>query len=125
MTFKSIGWGFIWGVTRIAAMALLLLATIPFGPASAATLDEAKAAGYLGERPDGYVGLVRQDAPDWVRQLVSQINSQRRDAYSELAGRTPGATVREVGIIAGRKLIERAPSGHYIMNEQGDWVAKP
>jgi uncharacterized protein len=104
-------------------VALLLTAVFP-APAVAASLDEAKAAGYVGERPDGYVGLVRQDVPDWARELVNQINTQRRDTYAEVAGRTPGATVREVGIIAGRKLIERAPPGHHVMNEQGQWVVK-
>jgi uncharacterized protein len=104
-------------------VALLLTAALP-APAVAASLDEAKAAGYVGERPDGYVGLVRQDVPAWARELVSQVNAQRRDAYAEVAGRTPGATVREVGIIAGRKLIERAPAGHHVMNEQGQWVVK-
>ena len=105
-------------------LALLLLTAAFPAPALAASLDEAKAAGYLGERPDGYVGLVREDVPDWARQLVNQINAQRRDTYAEVAERTPGATVREVGIIAGRKLIERAPAGHHVMNEQGQWVVK-
>jgi uncharacterized protein len=107
-----------------AGMVALLLTAILPAPAVAASLDEAKAAGYVGERPDGYVGLVRQDVPAWARELVSQVNAQRRDAYAEVAGRTPGATVREVGIIAGRKLIERAPAGHHVMNEQGQWVVK-
>lgn len=105
-------------------LALLLLTAVSPAPALAASLDEAKAAGYLGERPDGYVGLVREDVPDWARQLVNQINAQRRDTYAEVAERTPGATVREVGIIAGRKLIERALAGHHVMNEQGQWVVK-
>ena len=104
--------------------ALLLLALVLPAPAVAASLEEAKAAGYVGERPDGYVGLVRQDVPDWARQLVNEINAQRRDTYAEVAARTPGASVREVGIIAGAKLIERAPAGHHVMNEQGQWVVK-
>jgi uncharacterized protein YdbL (DUF1318 family) len=41
-----------------------------------------------------------------------------------VAQRTPGTTVREVGIIAGGKLVERAPAGHYVMNEQAQWVIK-
>lgn len=104
--------------------ALMLLALVLPAPAVAASLEEAKAAGYVGERPDGYVGLVRQDVPDWARQLVNEINAQRRDTYAEVAARTPGASVREVGIIAGAKLLERAPAGHYVMNEQGQWIVK-
>jgi uncharacterized protein len=112
-------------VTRAAAaLFLLMLAAVSSAPAAAASLDEAKAAGYLGERPDGYVGLVKDDVPDWARQLANQINMQRRETYAELAQRTPGTTVREVGIIAGRKLIDRASAGHYVMNEQAQWVIK-
>ncbi|MGZ9190251.1 MAG: YdbL family protein [Nitrospira sp.] len=106
------------------AFLIMLLAVVSPASAVAASLDEAKTAGYLGERPDGYVGLVRQDVPDWARQLVNDINAQRRNTYAEVAERTPGASVREVGIIAGRKLIERAPAGHHVMNEQGQWVVK-
>jgi uncharacterized protein len=108
----------------VGAIALLMLTAFSSEPAMAASLDEAKTAGYIGERPDGYVGLVREDVPDWARQMVNQINAQRRETYAEVAERTPGATVREVGIIAGRKLIERAPAGHHVMNEQGQWVVK-
>jgi uncharacterized protein len=114
-------------VTRAAGAGvsiIMLLLVVSPTPAVAASLDEAKAAGYLGERPDGYVGLVREDVPDWARQLVNEINAQRRGTYAEVAERTPGASVREVGIIAGRKLIERAPAGHHVMNEQGQWVVK-
>jgi hypothetical protein len=107
-----------------AGLSLLLLMAVSAAPAAAASLDEAKAAGYLGERPDGYVGLVRDDVPDWARQLANQINMQRRQTYAEVAQRTPGTTVREVGIIAGGKLVERAPAGHYVMNEQAQWVIK-
>jgi hypothetical protein len=107
-----------------AGLSLLLLMAVSAAPAAAASLDEAKAAGYLGERPDGYVGLVRDDVPDWARQLANQINMQRRQTYAEVAQRTPGTTVREVGIIAGGKLVERAPAGHFVMNEQAQWVIK-
>jgi uncharacterized protein YdbL (DUF1318 family) len=107
-----------------AGLCLLLMTSVFPAPAAAASLDEAKAAGYLGERPDGYVGLVRDDAPDWARQLANQINMQRRETYAEVAQQTPGTTVREVGIIAGSKLISRAPAGHYVMDEQAQWVIK-
>ena len=112
------------GAAAAVAMPLLLLTAGFPAPAAAASLDEAKAAGYLGERPDGYVGVVRDDVPDWARQLANQINMQRRETYAGVAQGTPGTTVREVGIIAGRKLIDRAPAGHYVMNEQAQWVIK-
>lgn len=111
-------------VAIAAGLFLLMLAAFAPGSAAAASLEEAKAAGYVGERPDGYVGLVRPDVPDWTRQLVNDVNAQRRETYAEVAQRTPGASVREVGIIAGGKLIERAPAGHHVMNDHGQWVVK-
>ena len=100
-------------VTRAAAaLFLLLLAAVSSAPVAAASLDEAKAAGYLGERPDGYVGLVKDDVPDWARQLANQINTQRREKYADAGQRTPGTTVREMGLIAGRKMSGRRSGGH-------------
>ena len=40
----------------------LVLGLFLSGYAMAATLGEAKADGWVGEKPDGYIGLVRQSA---------------------------------------------------------------
>lgn len=121
--------------TRRAALSLLLrrggagiialaLAVAPLaGPAAAADLAAAKRAGLIGERPDGYVGLVRGDAPSDVRALVDRINAERRAAYEDIARRT-GAPVRAVGIRAGETLIGSAPAGTYVMTATGEWIRK-
>jgi len=92
-------------------------------PAAAGPLEDAKAKGYVGERPDGYVGLVSGKAPSSVRKLVDQINSQRRARYADIAKRT-GADARQVGILAGRKLIAGARPGTYVMDGRGSWKRK-
>ena len=89
----------------------------------AAPIDYAKAAGWVGERPDGFVGLVRGDAPAAVRSLVDQINAQRRARYTDIAGRnstSPG----QVGALAGQKLISATPPGPYVMTKGGQGVTK-
>ncbi|TVR80104.1 MAG: DUF1318 domain-containing protein [Rhodospirillales bacterium] len=101
----------------------LAMAGIDMAPAWAQSLDQAKDAGFVGERPDGYVGLVRGDAPDWARDLVTRINAERRARYAEIARRT-GASVRDVAIVAGEKLVANAPRGHYVMTPQGTWVQR-
>lgn len=117
---------FLVAATRAAAAVVILAgvgaAAVP-GPAAAASLDQAKAAGLVGERPDGYLGLVDNGAPADVRQMVERINDERRQKYAEVAQRT-GANVREVGILAGRKLIGGTASGNYYMNAQGQWVRR-
>lgn len=83
-------------------------------------LPEAKAAGVLGERPDGYVGVVtpRGDAAEIARQ----INEARRAEYQRLAEEN-GIKLRDVEAIAGKKAIERTPPGQYIQLN-GVWMPK-
>ncbi len=106
----------------VALLAWAMPALVPTA-ADAAELDAAKRAGLVGERPDGFVGLVRGDAPADVRSLVNTINAERRAGYEDVARRT-GAPVREVGILAGRRLIAAAPPGTYVMTESGQWIRK-
>jgi len=102
---------------------LVLAAGLAPVPAEAGALEDAKAQGYVGERPDGYVGLVRGDAPSSVRSLVDKVNSGRRAQYADIAKRT-GANARQVGILAGRKLIAGARPGTYVMDGRGSWKRK-
>ena len=62
-------------VALAAAAALALL----FAPSAFAdALDDAKTNGYIGERTDGSLGLVKSDAPAEVKELVRSINAKRR-----------------------------------------------
>jgi uncharacterized protein YdbL (DUF1318 family) len=108
-----------------AVLASVFLATLPpvANPALAGALDEAKSAGYVGERPDGYLGLVDPGAPASARQLVDDVNAKRRAHYADIAQRT-GSNVRAVGILAGEKLIAGAPPGTFVMDSAGRWQRK-
>jgi uncharacterized protein YdbL (DUF1318 family) len=109
-------------VRALALVAVILISGLMVaGPASATTLDEYKAAGQVGERPDGYIGVVSGGAD--VSQFVVSINAKRRDKYQEIATNRD-TTVEAVEVIAGAKLIERSASGHYIMTSAGNWVRK-
>jgi uncharacterized protein len=109
-------------VVRLAAVVLVALG-LWAAPAEAASLDQAKAAGQVGERIDGYVGVVDAGAPGDVKALVEQINAERKAKYAEIAQKQ-GAPVAAVAQIAGKKLIERAPKGQYIMGTNGQWQKK-
>lgn len=104
------------GVLIAAALAVAL-------PAAALDLDAAKARGLLGERPDGYVEVVDAGAPVDVRALAQDVNAKRRVAYAKVASQN-GAPVADVARIAGKKLIDNAPSGTYVKID-GKWVKKP
>ena len=106
---------------RLGAIALLAV-SLSFG-LTAGPLDDAKAAGLVGERIDGYLGVVDSGAPTDVKQLVEQINAERQAKYAEIA-KQQGAPAQAVAQIAGEKLIERAGSGEYVMGADGQWRRK-
>ena len=91
--------------------------------ARALTLDEARARGLVGERPDGYVAPVVPDPPPEVRELVERVNAERRRVYEELAAKE-GVPVEAVAALTAKKIIRRLPPGAYWMDEQGRWHRK-
>jgi uncharacterized protein YdbL (DUF1318 family) len=108
-------------------LASLLLTLGLVLPAAAMTLSEAmsalgtaKSAGLLGEKPDGYLGVVesRGDA----EEIASQINQARRAEYHRVAKQN-GVSVGDVEAIAGKKAIEKTPPGQ-IIQLNGSWVRK-
>ena len=103
----------------VSALALVLAAL----PALAADLDGAKAAGQVGERVDGYLGLVDANAPGDVKALVERVNAGRRQKYAEIAAKR-NAPVEAVAAQAGAKLTQRAAPGHYVMDASGRWKRK-
>jgi len=92
-------------------------------PVRAQSLDEAKANGWLGERIDGYVGVVRADTPAELRALAEDINARRRQKYAEIAEKRD-VPVEAVAQIAGKKLIEQAPAGQFVLGADGQWRQK-
>jgi uncharacterized protein YdbL (DUF1318 family) len=109
-------------IGRIGAIALLV-AGLGIGPAQAGALEDAKAQGLVGERIDGYLGVVDSGAPGSVRSMVDEINAEREAKYAEIANKQ-GAPVAAVAQIAGKKLIRRAPAGEYVMGADGKWQRK-
>jgi len=113
-------------ITRLKATlaALLLAVLLPFAAAHADPLDDARSAGLVGERPDGYVDAVTPSPTPQIQQLISNINAQRRSAYQTLAAQK-GVPVEEVGALAAEKTIsQRLKPGWYYMNSAGQWVKK-
>jgi uncharacterized protein YdbL (DUF1318 family) len=107
--------------TWLAVLALLVM--LPLA-AHADSLDDARAAGLVGERPDGYVDSVTPNPAPAIQQLISSINAQRRKFYEQLAGQK-GVPVEEVGALAAEKTIsQKLKPGMYYMNSAGQWVQK-
>jgi|GEM_PF-716824 len=105
--------------------ALLFAAALYVTPALADSLDAAKARGDVGEKRNGYVGIVISGPSGDLVRLVDDVNLRRRDAYRALAQKTQGATLAAVEQMAGAKLIQNAASGTYVEDGSGKWVRKP
>ena len=99
----------------------ILAATLLAAPAAAQTpaVNAARAAGAIGERYDGYLG-VAAPVSQAVRSQVASINLQRRQLYSNLAS-SRGASPQEVGITAGCQLLARVGVGQSYMLNDGVW----
>lgn len=90
-------------------------------PALATTLDEARAQGLVGERPDGLIAAVPSTATTEIATLVAEINAARLNSYRQLASKD-GAPVEAVQAIAGEKLMGKArENGWYVMAPSGTW----
>ncbi|HAE49058.1 MAG: hypothetical protein CMO30_17245 [Tistrella sp.] len=108
----------------LPAAAVLPLAQPRAAMAQEAGLDALKAQGLVGERFDGYVGAVKSRTDAATQQVIDRINLQRKDRYRAIAARR-GASLSAVERIAGAQVIERAPSGTWVMPEGSGWVQKP
>jgi uncharacterized protein YdbL (DUF1318 family) len=107
----------------IATLLVFALLAVPSGGVLAEPLADAKKAGSVGERPDGYLGLVGNDAGAEVKALVQDINGKRREKYGAIAKKN-GTSVTAVAALAGAKLVEKARPGEYVMTSSGKWVRK-
>lgn len=90
----------------------------------ALTLDEAKSKGWLGERPDGYLGKVTNDAPKEAISLMKEINGKRKDAYKKIAEKNK-TDLGSIQSLAGEKAQKKTESGNYILLPSGEWSTKP
>jgi uncharacterized protein YdbL (DUF1318 family) len=104
-----------------SALLVALALALPLA-AAALDLDTARAQGLVGEQTDGYVGAVKGQGGDEVRQLVAEVNAKRRAAYEQIA-REQGTPVAAVASLAGQKLIAKMPAGSWI-GDGGRWYQK-
>lgn len=105
-----------------AAVALGLLAS----PAQAQrdpAYQAAREAGLVGEKMDGYLGIVGAETPE-LRAMVNDINNRRRAVYAEQA-KANNATLEEYAFTAGCLAIARTVPGEmYQAYSTGTWARR-
>ncbi|WP_409322248.1 YdbL family protein [Sphingomonas sp. BK069] len=82
----------------------------------------ARAAGQVGEQPDGYLGVVGGGSAE-LRALVSNINIQRKAAYTQKA-QASGATVEQLAFTSGCNLIAQTQPGEKYKAPDGSWQTR-
>lgn len=82
----------------------------------------ARSGGQVGEQPDGYLGVVGAGTAD-LRPLVSNINIQRKSAYTSKA-QASGATVEQLAFTSGCRLIEQTVAGEKYKSPDGVWKTR-
>jgi uncharacterized protein len=90
----------------------------PRNPAYAA----ARAAGQVGEKMDGYLGLVGGGDPA-LRGMVDDINIKRRAVYSQKA-QAQRVTVEEYAFTSGCLLIAQTSPGEKYQAPGGGWQTR-
>ena len=83
----------------------------------------ARSAGQVGEKMDGYLGVVGAGTAQ-LRAMVDDINIRRRAVYAEQA-QANGATLEEYAFTAGCLAISRTSPGEmYVAYSTGQWTAR-
>lgn len=98
--------------------------TLAVAPASAqqSALGAAKDAGTVGERTDGYLGIVGQ-ATSELQRLVDSINIRRKALYAQKA-QEKGATIEQYAITVGCQAIARTKPGRKYEAPDGTWKTR-
>lgn len=82
----------------------------------------ARANGAIGEKMDGYLGVVgNQDAS--IRKLVADLNIKRRANYTQRA-QSQNATIEEYAFTQGCVLINRTQPGEKYQAPGGNWQTR-
>lgn len=108
--------------TRLAALLAVAALAVPAAAQRDPAFDAARASGKVGERVDGYVGIVGAETPD-LRRIVDDINIKRKAVYAERA-QANGATIEEYAFSAGCQAIARTVPGEKYQAPDGSWQTR-
>lgn len=111
--------------TLLAATVAMVVVTGFVAPAQAQrnpAYAAARANGSVGEKPDGYLGIVGQETPE-LRSLVNDINIKRRAVYARKAQEN-NATLEQFAMTAGCQAIARTEPGEKYQAPDGNWKTR-
>ena len=110
-----------WTMFAAAGLAAGLLATPALAQRDPA-YDAARSSGKVGEKMDGYLGIVGASTAE-LQRIVNDINIKRRAVYAEKA-RGANATLEEYALTAGCLAIARTTPGEKYQAPDGSWQTR-
>ncbi len=99
----------------------IILCLAAVAPAFAMSVEEAKTKGLVGEKANGYLGVVNPGSQE-AQSLTNEVNNKRRQAYEDIAARNR-TQLEAVEALAGEKAIQNTKPGHYVEGP-GGWTRK-
>ena len=111
MRNRHLGW--------VVGSVILCLAAV--APAFAMSVEEAKTKGLVGEKANGYLGVVNSSSQE-AQSLTNEVNKKRRQAYEDIAARNR-TQLDAVEALAGEKAIQNTKPGHFVEGP-GGWTRK-
>lgn len=104
---------------RAMMLSILLILSLSAVTAWAASLQDLRASGAIGESASGYV--VARDPG--AKGDAAAINKKRKAVYAEKAS-AQGVGVDQVGKVYAREIFKKVPKGTWLQNEKGQWQQK-
>lgn len=117
---KRMTWSILTRTALISGLAMTVASLA--APALAQDYAAAKATGQIGERPDGYVGVVGTGTAE-LRRLVDDTNIKRKAVYAQQA-QAEHATVEEYAFTSGCLLIAKTLPGMKYQAPDGTWMTR-
>ncbi|MGB7407572.1 MAG: YdbL family protein [Pontixanthobacter sp.] len=83
---------------------------------------QARSAGQVGEKMDGYLGIVGTETAE-LQRIVRDINIKRRAVYANRA-KAANSTLEEYAFTAGCLAIARTEAGEKYQTPSGGWATR-
>ena len=99
----------------------VILWSAAVAPTFAMSVEEAKTKGLVGEKANGYLGVINPGSPE-AQSLTNEVNKKRRQAYEDIAARNR-TQLDAVEALAGEKAIQNTKPGHFVEGP-GGWTKK-
>ncbi|WP_407925614.1 YdbL family protein [Erythrobacter rubeus] len=109
-------------LTAAAGAAALTAFAVPAAAQRDPAYAAARANGSVGEKMDGYLGIVGAATPE-LQRLVNDINIKRRAVYARKAQQN-NATLEEYALTAGCEAITRTKPGEKYQAPDGSWQTR-